>query len=159
MRLISFKNTVLLKRGVWISAAALIAYAAAPSLLNGELWNKPLVSLTPLCILAGFWVYFLRKSAFHRMVDQVVDCEDHLEIHRGRSDAIVPIANISAAEVTTYFKLHRITLRLRQPTPLGDRIDFLPPASLWGNLPAIQHMAARLTARGQTAGSGKAAVG
>jgi hypothetical protein len=155
MRLISFKNTVLLKRGVWISAAALIAYAAAPSLLNGELWSKPLVSLTPLCILAGFWVYFLRKSAYYRLADQVIDCEDHLQVRRGRSDAIIPIANIAEAEVATYFKIHRIALRLRQPSPLGDRIDFLPQASLWGNLPAIQQLAARLTARAlQSGGAG-----
>jgi hypothetical protein len=50
--------------------------------------------------------------------------------------------------------MHWITIRLRQPTKLGDRIDFLPQASLWGNLPAIQQVAARLTARAQEAGGG-----
>jgi hypothetical protein len=39
----------------------------------------------------------------------------------------------------------------RPPTKLGDRIDFLPQASLWGNLAAIQQVAARLTARAQQA--------
>jgi|ERR1700677_2581460 hypothetical protein len=154
MQLISFKNTVLLKRGVWVSAAALVAYAAAPSALNGELWRRPLVSLIPLCILGVFFVYFLRKTAFHRVADQVVDCIDHLEVRKGRTDQVVSFADISAAEVSTHFKMHWITIRLRRPTKLGDRIDFLPQASLWGNLAAIQQVAARLTARAQQAGGG-----
>jgi len=50
--------------------------------------------------------------------------------------------------------MHWITLRLRKSSTLGDRIDFLPQASLWGNLPAIQQVAARLTARARQAGGG-----
>jgi hypothetical protein len=154
MQLISFRNTVLLKRGVWISAAALIAYAAAPSLLNGELWRRPVLSLIPLCILVGFWVYFLRKTAFHRVADQVVDCSDHLEVRKGRTEEIISFANIAAVEVSTHLRMHWITLRLRKTSTLGDRIDFLPQASLWGNLPAIQQAAVRLTARARQAGGG-----
>lgn len=154
MQLISFKNTVLLKRGIWISAAALVAYAAAPSLLSGELWRRPAVNLIPLGILGVFFVYLLRKTAFHRMADQVMDCIDHLEVRKGRTDQLVSFANIATAEVSTHFRMHWITVRLRQPTKLGDRIDFLPQASLWGNLPAIQQVAARLTARAQQAGGG-----
>lgn len=154
MQLISFKNTVLLKRGVWVSAAALVAYVAAPSVSNGELWRRPAVSVIPLCILVGFWVYFLRKSAFLRVADQVVDCIDHLEVRKGRTEEAVSFANISAAEVSTQWRMHWITVRLRKPTKLGDRIDFLPQASLWGNLAATQQVAARLTARAQQAGGG-----
>jgi hypothetical protein len=154
MQLISFRNTALLKRGVWISAAASIAYAAAPSLLNGELWLRPGLSLIPLCILVGFLAYLLRKSAFHRVADQVVDCSDHLEVRKGRNEEIISFANISAAEVSTHLRLHWITIHLRKPSTLGDRIDFLPQAGLWGNLPAIQQVAARLTARARQAGGG-----
>jgi hypothetical protein len=152
MQLISFKNTVLLKRGIWVSAAALVAYAAAPSMLNGELWRQPLVSLIPLCILGLFFVYFLRKTAFHRVADQVLDCIDHLEVRKGRTDQMISFADIASVEVSTHFGMHWITVRLRRPpTKLGDRIDFLPQASLWGNLAAIQQVAARLTARAQQA--------
>jgi hypothetical protein len=152
MQLISFKNTVLLKRGVWISAAALFTYAAAPSALNGELWRRPAISLIPLCILVGFCVYFLRKTALYRIADQVVDCLDHLEVRNGRTNQVVSFADISAVEASTHFKLHRITIRLRREANLGDRIDFLPQASLWGNFPAIQQVAARLMARARQAG-------
>jgi len=154
MQLISFKNTVLLKRGVWISAATLLVYAAAPSALSGDLWRRPAVSLIPLCILAGFFAYVLWKTAFHRVADQVVDCVDHLEVRKGRTDDVISLANISAAEVSTHLRMHWITLRLRKSSTLGDRIDFLPQASLWGNLPAIQQVAARLTARARQAGGG-----
>jgi hypothetical protein len=154
MQLISFKNTVLLKRGIWISAAALVAYAAAPSMFNGELWRRPAVNLIPLGILGVFLVYFLRKTAFHRVADQVVDCIDHLEVRKGRTDQVISFADVSAAQVSTRFGMHWITVRLRRPTKLGDQIDFLPQASLWGNLPAIQQVAARLTARAQQAGGG-----
>lgn len=149
MQLISFRSTVLLKRGVWISAAALAAYAAAPSMLNGELWRRPVVNVIPLCILGVFFVYLLRMTAFHRLADQVIDCLDHLQVRRGRTDEVISFANISAAEVSTHLRLHRITVHLRKPTRLGDRIDFLPPAGLWGNLPAIQQIAVRLSARAQ----------
>ena len=153
MQVISFKNTALLKRGVWLSAAALAVYAAAPSALNGELWSNPLVSLAPLCVVVGFCVYVLWKFAFHRVADEVIDCEDHLEIRRGRTAAMLPMTDISAAEVSTFLRMHRITLRLRRPAAFGDRIDFYPQASLWGNLPAIQSLAARLAARAQRTGS------
>jgi hypothetical protein len=154
MQLISFRNTVLLKRGVWISAAALLAYAAAPSVANGELWRRPVVSLIPLCILAGFCLYFFRKSAFHRVADQVVDCVDHLEVRVGRADEAISFANIAAAVVSTQMGMHWITIHLRKAAALGDRVDFLPQASLWGNLPAIQQLAMRLTARARQAGGG-----
>jgi hypothetical protein len=147
MQLISFKNTVLLKRGVWISAAALAAYAAAPSMLSGDLWRRPVMTVVPLCILGVFFVYFLRATAFHRLADQVVDCSDHLQVRKGRTDEVISFANISGAEVSTHLRLHRITVHLRKPTSLGDRIDFLPQASLWGNLPAVQQVALRLASR------------
>jgi hypothetical protein len=154
MQVISFKNTVLLKRGVWLSAMTLLAYAAAPSMLSGDLWRRPVVNVIPLCILVGFFVYLLHRTAFHRIADQVLDCVDHLEVRRGRTDEVISFANIAAAEVATHLRIHWITIRLRKPTRLGDRIHFLPQASLWGNLPAVQQVAARLTTRAQQAGGG-----
>jgi hypothetical protein len=154
MQVISFNNTVLLKRGVWLSAATLVAYAAAPSVLNGDLWRRPVVNVIPMCILVGFFIYFLRKTAFHRLADQVMDCVDHLEVRQGRSDEVISFANIAAAEVATHLRIHWITIRLRKPTKFGDQIHFLPQASLWGNLPAVQQVAARLTSRAQQAGGG-----
>jgi hypothetical protein len=152
-QVISFKNTTLLKRGVWLSALTLMAYAAAPSIASGALWREPVISSVPIFILAGFWTYVLRKSAFQRAADQVVDCGDRLEIRKGRTDEVVWFANIATVEVTTHLRVHSITIRTRAPTRLGDRIEFLPQASLWGNLAAIQRTAAQLETRARQAGS------
>ena len=40
-QVLSFKNTALFKRGVWLSAAALLAFVVAPAALTGELWRNP----------------------------------------------------------------------------------------------------------------------
>ena len=151
MQVISFKNTQLFKRGMWLSAAALVAVVAAPSVLNGALWQDPWVSVIPLCILSGFWVYFFRKTQIHRLADQVIDCENHLQVRRGASEEIIPFSAVAGAEVSTSSGFHRITVRLVNG---AATIEFLPQASLWGNLPAVQQVAARLTTRAQQAGGG-----
>jgi hypothetical protein len=147
MRVISFKNTRLFKRGIWLSAAALIACFAAPAMLDGSLWRNPLPNLFGVGALGVLFGYFLWKTQFHRLADEVVDCDDSLKIRRGTAEAIIPFSNISTADVSTGSGIHRITVRLRHPTTLGGRIEFLPQASLWSNLPAVQRLAAGLSDR------------
>lgn len=154
MQIISFKHTILLKRGIWLSAAALTAYAAGPAVLDGDPWQRPWLAVAPLCILGGFWIYFLRKTMFFRIVDEVVDCVDHLEVAKGRTVESIPFASISAADVSAYLRVHWITIHLRRPGRLGQRIAFLPQASLWGNVPAIERLAAQIVARARQAGGG-----
>jgi hypothetical protein len=155
MPVISFKNTSLFKRGVWLSAAALIVFVAAPSVLDGSVRQNPVPSVFALGILGAFIAYFLRKTQIHRLADEVVDCESHLKVRRGRTELIVPFANVAVAEVATFSGIHRITVRLREPTKLGSQIDFLPQASLWSNLSAVKRVAMSLTDR---ANPGKGAV-
>jgi len=157
MQVISFKNTLLFKRGIWLSAAALIAFVVAPSALNGGLWRNPVPNWGAVCILGGFLLYFLRKTQIHRLADEVVDCEDHLKVRRGNTEAIIPFSNVSVADVSSSSGLHRITVRLYEPTKLGGQIEFLPQASLWSNLSAVKRVAASLTDRANQAGSGRAA--
>lgn len=147
MQVISFKNTQLFKRGMWLSAAALVAVVAAPSVLNGALWQDPWVSVIPLCILSGFGVYFFRKTQIHRLADQVIDCENHLQVRRGAGEEIIPFSAIAGAEVSTSSGIHRITVRL----VTGAKIEFLPQASLWGNLRAVQQLASHLADRARRA--------
>jgi hypothetical protein len=149
-QVISFKNTILFKRGMWLSAAALTACVAAPWVLDGSLWRNPVVTAIPLCVLGGFWVYFLRKMQVHALADEVVDCEDHLKVRRGRTEVVIPLSNIAGADVSTIGGIHRITVHLRKPMELGGKIDFLPQASLWSNLRGIQRVAVGLTDRANT---------
>jgi hypothetical protein len=155
-RIISFKNTSLFKRGIWLSAAALIACVAAPSVLNGALWRNPAVNVIQLVVLGGFLAYFLRKMRIYRLVDEVADCGDHLKIRRGRTEVSIPLSVISTADVSTNNGIHRITLHLRELTKLGGKIEFLPQASLWSSPGAVKRVATDLTER---AGEAKLQLG
>jgi len=155
MRVISFRNTVLFKRGIWLTAAALIAFAVTPSALDGSLWQNPASSLVAVGILGAFFGYFLRKTHIHRLADEVMDCDDHLKVRRGRTEEIIRFSNITTADVTTSGGIHRITVRLRQPTGLGAQIEFLPQASLWSNLSGVKRVAAGLTDRATQARDGR----
>jgi hypothetical protein len=151
LQVISFKSTALFKRGIWLSAAALIACVAAPFMLDGSLWRNPVPHLFGACVLGALFVYFLRKTQIHRLADEVIDCEDHLEIRRGRAVDTVLFSNISAADVSSGGGIHRITIHLRAPAKRGRKIEFLPQASLWSNLPAVQRLATNLTNRASQA--------
>jgi hypothetical protein len=151
MQVISFKDTVLYKRGFWLSAAALVAAVAAPSVVDKSIFNQPVVHIIPICILIGFWVYFLQKGRFFSIADEVVDCGDHLKVRRARTEIEIPFSGISAAEVSTVYRMHRITVHLREETKIGKRVDFWPQASLWGNLFAVQQVAIGLADRAKQA--------
>jgi hypothetical protein len=151
MRAISFKNTALFKRGVWLSALALLAFVAAPSAVSGDLWRNPLPSTIAIGLLAAALVYFLWKTQMHRLADEVLDCQGSLKVRRGRLTETIPLSNVAGAEVASGGGLHRITLRLRERSTLGRQIDFLPQASLWSNLPAIKRLALELGERANDA--------
>jgi hypothetical protein len=151
MQVISFKNTALFKRGIWLSAASLIAFALTPSALDGSLRQNPLSSLFVAGILCALFGYFLRKTHIHRLADEVTDCDDHLKVRRGRTEAIIPLSDVETADVSTSSGIHRITVRLRRPTTLGGQIEFLPQASLWSNLSGVKRVAAGLTDRANQA--------
>ena len=148
MRAISFKNTALFKRGIGLSAIALILFVAAPSLLNGNLWRNPLPSAIAIGILCAALIYFFWNTQIHRLADEVLDCGDRLKVRRGRLEETLALSQVSTAEVISHGGFHRITLRLKEHSKLfGDRIEFLPQASLWSNLAALQGLAQDLSER------------
>jgi hypothetical protein len=151
VRLISFKQTTLLKRGFWLSAAALIAFVMLPSVIEGSLWQYPLPTVTALCVLVAFFGYFLWKLPIHRLADSVIDCHDHLVARRRWTQESIPLANVAAAQVSTGLGVHRITIRLRVPSRLGQQIEFLPQASLWSTLSGVQQVASDLSDRANRA--------
>jgi hypothetical protein len=155
VQVISFKDTILYKRGIWLSAAALVAAVAAPSVIDGSIFNQPIVHVVPLSILIGFWVYFLQKARLFSIVDEVVDCGDHLNVRRARTEVVIPFSTIVSVEVTTDFRMHRITIHLRERTKIGSRIDFWPQASLWSNISGVQQLALSLAERAKVAGASR----
>jgi hypothetical protein len=155
MQVISFKNTGLFKRGIWLSAAALIAFAVTPAALDGSLLQHPASGLIPAGVLSACFGYFLWKTQFHRLADEVLDCEDHLKVRSGRTQEIVPFALIADVEASNAGGLHRITVRLRQPNELGRRFAFMPQASLWSSPARVQRLAVDLRDRAQHSSGGQ----
>jgi hypothetical protein len=150
VRAISFKNTALFKRGIWLSAIALILFVSAPSALNGNLWRDPLPSGIAIGILCAALIYFFWNTQMHRLADEVLDCSDRLKVRRGRIEETIPLSQVSVVGVSSSGGFHRITLRLKERSKLfGDRIEFLPQASLWSNLAALKSLAQELSERAQ----------
>jgi hypothetical protein len=147
VHVISFKNTALFKRGLWLSMVTLLIFAASPFLLDGRLWRDPASSLIGVDLLVVLFAYLLWRTRFHLLADQVIDAERHLVVNRGREMLLVLFSNIASAEVVSFSGVHRVVVRLHESTPLGRRIEFLPQASLWANLPAVQRVAASLANR------------
>src|ERR1700692_8571 len=98
MQVISFKDTTLYKRGFWLSAAALVAAVAAPSVVDGSLFAQPIVPIVPLCVLIGVWIYFLQRAGFFSIADEVVDCGEALKVRRGRTEIEIPLSAFASAE-------------------------------------------------------------
>ncbi|MGB6308714.1 MAG: hypothetical protein WBF89_13080 [Steroidobacteraceae bacterium] len=147
MRLISFKNTVLFKRGIWLTAAALLAFVATPSALDGGLRQGGASSLFVGAVLCACFAYFFWKTQFHRLADEVVDCDDRLTVRRGRFEETILLSDVAGADASSGCGILRITLRLRKATKLGAKIEFLPPASLWSNMVGVKRLASDLTDR------------
>jgi hypothetical protein len=147
MQVISFKNTALFKRGVWLSMATLVVFAVSPFLLDGRLWRQPASSLIGVDLLVLVFGLLLWRTRFHLLADEVIDADVHLVVTRGKNMLLVLFSNIASAEVVTFSGVHRVVVRLHAATPLGKRIEFLPQASLWSNLPAVQRIAASLANR------------
>jgi len=159
MRIISFKQMTLFKRGIWLSAAALMFFALAPSVLAGSLWQNPVPAAAALCLLAAFLGYFLWRLPIHRLADVVIDCNDHLVARRRWTQENIPLSNIVAAEVLTGLGIHRIRIQLRVPTSLGRHIEFLPQASLWSSLSGVQQIASDLADRANLANGQRSVSG
>jgi hypothetical protein len=147
MHLISFKNTILFRRGVWLSAAALMGLVAAPTLLDGSLRHDPLPGAFAIGVLASCLVYFFWKTQIHRIADAVSEGDEHLMVRRGSTEEVIPWSKVSAVDVAMFSGIPRITIRLRHPGKFGARIEFLPQASLWSNPGAMRSLAASLTHR------------
>jgi hypothetical protein len=147
MQVLSFKNTALFKRGLWLSMATLVVFAVSPFVLDGRLWRQPGSSLIGVDLLVVLFGFLLWRTRFHLLADEVIDADVHVVVRRGKKMLPVLFSNIASAEVMSFSGVHRIVIRLHEATQLGKRIEFLPQASLWSNLPAVQRIAASLANR------------
>ena len=159
MQVISFKNTGLFKRGMWLSAAALIAFVILPAALDGSLLGNPVPHVFAVGVLALCWSVFFWRTQIHCVADEVVDCGDHLKVRRGRAEEDIAFSKISAVETSTQVGLHRITVRLRELSRFGSKIEFLPQASLWSNPGGVRRVASGLAERARQAAGARSSGG
>ena len=148
MQVISFKQTILFKRGIWLSAVALMVFVIVPAVSDGSVWGNPVPTVVALCVLIAFFAYFLWKLPIHRLADLVIDWGDHLVVRKRWTQEIISLSNVAGAEVSSGLGIHRIRIRLRKLSSLGQQIEFLPQASLWSSLSRVQQVASDLTERG-----------
>jgi hypothetical protein len=127
--------------------ATLVVFALSPFLLDGRLWRQPASSLIGVDLLVLIFGLLLWRTRLHLLADEVIDADVHLVVTRGKNMLPVLFSNVASAEVMTFSGVHRVVVRLHESTPLGKRIEFLPQASLWSNLPAVQRIAASLANR------------
>jgi hypothetical protein len=151
MQVISFKNSRLFKRGLWLSAAALIAFVLLPAAVNGNLAGNPLPHVFAIGVLAGCWAIFFWKTQVPRVADEVLDCGDHLQVRRGRIAEDIAFSKISTVTESTAVGIPRITIHLRELCRFGARIEFLPQASLWSSPAGVRRVAGDLAERANQA--------
>jgi len=122
-QVISRKSTRLYKLAIWASAAGMVVLVTAiNSQRNGH--QMAARDVIPGIILAGFWIYFLRKSQVPMVADEVVNCGDHLEVRRGKTQAAVPFSNIAGAQASVIFGIPGVKIDLVEPVHLGRQIVF-----------------------------------
>jgi hypothetical protein len=159
LQVISFKNSRLFKRGVWLSAAALIAFVVLPASLDGSLLGNPTPHVFTVIVLVACGVVFFWKTQIHRVADEVLDCGEHLKVRRGRVEEDILFSTIAAVEMSTHVGMHRITVRLRELGRFGAKIEFLPQASLWSNPGAVRRLASGLAERADQARAAGGRIG
>lgn len=159
MQVISFKNSRLFKRGLWLSAAALIAFVVLPAAFDGGLIADPAPHAFAVGVLAACWAVFFWKTQVYRVADEVLDCGDHLKVRRGRVEEDIALSTLATVKASTQVGIPRITVQLRELCRFGARIDFLPQASLWTSPSGLARVAAGLEERAHQARIGGGAGG
>jgi hypothetical protein len=75
--------------------------------------------------------YFLMKKLVFDLVDEVWDAGSELIVRNKTVELHVPLAEIMNVSYTMFTNPQRVTLLLRENTPLGNEITFVPPARLF----------------------------
>jgi hypothetical protein len=111
-------------------------------------------SVVPAVILAGFWIYFMRKTQLHALADEVLDLGDSLKIRRGRTQATVPLSAIAGAQSATVFNLGGVRIDFVEPNDLGGQISFWVESKSASDVVEMNRVASDIRARALKAREG-----
>ena len=96
--------------------------------------KNPAVHVPPpyFFLFVPFMMLVLGVLLFRKLLwdlaDSVDDARDYLLVRRGSIEQRVMLANVMNVSMSQFTNPPRLTLRLRQPGPLGDEIVFIPKA-------------------------------
>lgn len=130
MRLISSRLTYVNKRvfpTIWYGFVAMGAIFLIPTIVAGQ---APPLALLPLAIMAAVG-YFLFRTLVLDLVDEVHLDSDYVYVRNQGTDVRIPIHDIANVNVTSITNPERITLTLRENTPLGNEVTFMAPTRLF----------------------------
>ena len=91
---------------------------------NGALRQSPIFLIVP-CIMAVFG-FVLFKRMVWVLVDEVKDGGDFLVARRGSEEVTVYLSGIVNVSASTNMSPPQVTLRLAQPSKLGNELIFSP---------------------------------
>jgi hypothetical protein len=106
-------------------------FMAAPfvvPLVGGTATGSPVgfLLVPALMMIIG---YFIMKKLIFDLVDEVWDAGDALVIRNGHDEERVALSDIINVIYSPFVNPPRVTLSLRNPSPLGDQVTFCAPAS------------------------------
>ena len=124
MRQLSSKSTFLAKRVFPILWLGFIAVFAVTATFTGAVGKDPMFAVVPLLMAVGG--LFLFRALLWKLSDSVTDYGEYLVARRSGVEARVPIANIMNVSASSFSNPKTVTLRLIQPSALGQEVSFIP---------------------------------
>lgn len=90
--------------------------------------GQPIFIVLVLMGAAGVTVfgYFVLRATVSDLIDEIYLDGDKLIVRNGRQEERIPLANLAEVSATRLRNPERVTLKLREPSRLGQTIVFVP---------------------------------
>lgn len=110
---------------IWFGFIAL--FVLLPWLVGHRTPGPPLPVFIFPFVMAGVGYLLFRRLLFD-LVDEMWDDGDALVARNGGVEQRIPLQTIVNVGFSTMTRPERVTLRLREPGPLGPEVTFMPPS-------------------------------
>ena len=107
---------------------------------------QPMFFIMPIIMMVVG--YAIMKKMVFNLVDQVFDVGDALLVKNGSQQEQIPLADITNISYVQMMNPPQVTLSLRQPTSLGDKVTFCAPTRFipFATSPVIDDLIKRVDA-------------
>ena len=123
-----------------------IALFLLPMLINRHQMREPPPAVFIVPVVMGVFGYLLFRRLLFDLVDEVWDDGEALVARNGGVEQRIPLETIINVGFSTMTRPERVTLRLREPGPLGAEVTFMPPSRFvsFGRHPVIDELIERV---------------